>query len=50
MSQTIRIKAYLESDDNGYSWVIRKVESLGGRAKISIQDLEGMKLIKFPEY
>ena len=50
MSQTIRIKAYLESNDNGYSWFIRKVESLGGTAKISIQDLEGMKLIQFPEY
>jgi len=50
MSQTIRIKAYLESDDNDYSWVIRKVESLGGTAKTSIKDLEGMKLIKFPEY
>jgi hypothetical protein len=50
MSHTIRIKAYLESNDNGYSWVIRKVESLGGTAKKSIQDLEGMKLIQFPEY
>ena len=50
MRQTIRIKAYLESDDNGSSWIIRKIESLGGTAKISIQDLEGTKLIKFPEY
>jgi hypothetical protein len=30
--------------------VIKKVESLGGTAKKSIQDIEGMKLIQFPEY
>jgi len=50
MGRTIRVNAYLESDDDGYSWVIKKVISLGGTAKKSIQDIEGMKLILFPEY
>ena len=50
MSRTIRVKAYLESDDGGYSWVIKKVISLGGAAKKSVKDIEGMKLIQFPEY
>lgn len=50
MGRTIRVNAYLESDDDGYSWVIKKVISLGGTAKKSIKDIEGMKLILFPEY
>lgn len=50
MGQKIVLKAYLESNDNGYSWTITRVDSLGGNVRKSMKDFIGLKLITMPEY
>ncbi|MHA1942399.1 MAG: hypothetical protein ACW97P_11885 [Candidatus Hodarchaeales archaeon] len=43
-------KVWIASDDNGASWEITKVDSIGGIGRMKRESLLGLKLLRIDDY